>query len=465
MNKPEDVERLLVDLSAKDGTPHQICLDKELRPILTDLVKLGPGNEKHPSVIQLFNWLVDPHHTGEEFTYVIGPLAKNVYNLVHCPYLGKVAAEALAVRCPVLAGFWEQAVWLLISLNSSYSKDVYGAASDQLSFWIIYVIGDPDICPNPYLRYELMILILIMVNFNTYNLEHGFESVISAFSSLKLYNIDYLSEMSVWEFHRMGFYEITQILEKLAEDDHLRFFGDLLSEALLQGKDANLSVLLHDVACNSAINSNRHRKPRTISFLSFDVAVNSAVNPNRYREPRTLQGLTALVVTIAEYAKLHHKIFQNEDFNWQSMLSSTEAISHTLFVLISNFGASCRTPQVVGLTASCIMDVMDLVISVNAYFLQYMDDIEAVINSLQTSCTNLNQVLIILKEDGPFPVIGSAVGLAIIHKNYDRLDALRSIFSEYKIFQFFSEITSLVQYAKYMQPYDDMPSLVTANTH
>ena len=62
---------------------------------------LESGNDQHPAIRQLFNWLVDPDRTGEEFTYVIGELADNVAYDVRDEgedhmYLCITAARALA---------------------------------------------------------------------------------------------------------------------------------------------------------------------------------------------------------------------------------------------------------------------------------------------------------------------------------------------------------------------------------
>ena len=79
-------------------------------------------------------------------------------------YLGLVAAEALALRNPVLVGPWEEAAWFVVWLNNEYSKEYnYGYASDILSEWIIRIIGDPVLCPNNTLRLGFMNMFSRMV--------------------------------------------------------------------------------------------------------------------------------------------------------------------------------------------------------------------------------------------------------------------------------------------------------------
>ena len=101
-------------------------LNKELMPILAELFTLNPTNKDHPAFQSTFNWLVDPQRTGEEFSYVIGPLHQYVYDAM-CEnsdaYFNKnsydnigmvAAAEAIAIKCPVLEGPWEHAGWILV---------------------------------------------------------------------------------------------------------------------------------------------------------------------------------------------------------------------------------------------------------------------------------------------------------------------------------------------------------------
>ena len=108
-------------------------------------MELESGNDQHPAVNQLFNWLV-------QFNYVIGELAQAVAyevddeGLYHM-YLCTTAAQALAMKCPVLEGAWEQAAWTLLIITRSWH--IGTISCDHLSSWIIYVITDPDICPNP----------------------------------------------------------------------------------------------------------------------------------------------------------------------------------------------------------------------------------------------------------------------------------------------------------------------------
>ena len=128
-------------LSASVGAPSMAHIDREFIPLIAEVTTLGPGNDQHPTVRHLFNWLVDPQRTAEEFNYVIGPLQNHVYDIMdeHFPdylyglgnrniYAGKIAAEALAKRVQVLTGEWDTAGWFVSCLN----YDSFSDASEQL---------------------------------------------------------------------------------------------------------------------------------------------------------------------------------------------------------------------------------------------------------------------------------------------------------------------------------------------
>ncbi|CAL4187303.1 unnamed protein product, partial [Meganyctiphanes norvegica] len=85
------------------------------------------------------------------------------------------AAEALAVKCPILEGSWEYAAWMVVFIVESHEL------SGIVSNWIIKVIGNADICPNAHLRLELMSL-LSKAKIDIHNQTQAVEAVMSACS-------------------------------------------------------------------------------------------------------------------------------------------------------------------------------------------------------------------------------------------------------------------------------------------
>ena len=101
--------------------------------------------------------------------HVVGPLQEKVCQIMtqsfaryinhgsrgNLFYVAKAAIMALYARCTTLKGEWETVAWLLLHIFKSYDawdKDFYWPFSEKLSSWIIHVVSDHDIGPNPYLR-------------------------------------------------------------------------------------------------------------------------------------------------------------------------------------------------------------------------------------------------------------------------------------------------------------------------
>ena len=163
-------------------------VDRELTPIIAemlrletdkDMLHLGTGNNLHPVVSQLSKWLQNPHRTGKEFTSIIEDLACKVMGKRYSSiwiYLVKVAAEFLVAKCPKLEGSWEEAAWLLLYISQGYVGEKYGFDCHKLSLWIIHVISDPNICPNPCLRNEIINIVLNMVKIKACSRRQRMES-------------------------------------------------------------------------------------------------------------------------------------------------------------------------------------------------------------------------------------------------------------------------------------------------
>jgi len=195
-----------------------------LQPILAELITIKPEKHAyHPTVRKLFNLLVAPEPTGEEFLYVTGPLQCYALSVMekyftHCisitwngipaKHTAKIAAEAMAVICPVLEGPWELSAWVLVNESGWITSD-YGRYSDTLTCWIFNVISNPILCPNPYLRYELLILISTRIKIKYYKTlqPQAIESVLFACAYLSK---DYLiqSNPCYENYHNMDLLEL-----------------------------------------------------------------------------------------------------------------------------------------------------------------------------------------------------------------------------------------------------------------
>ena len=344
MITPEEVKTLYESMYARVGTPSAVKIDKEMSPILAEILTLKQGIKKLPALNQLYSWLVDPARTGLQFFYVIGPLVKSVMNHQSVGYtednyfgfihLFKIAAEALVFKCPVLEGPWELAAWILVKDSARVRTDDSAVISTQFKTWIISVIGDPDLCPNYNLRIELISLLYKITN-NALVIRYQqqiLESVLSACSSLTL---DYLISEQRNEFQHIQLYHIEQLLITMRK--YMKYYDRKLSQQLLDGKALRMSSI-HNVTSNYTVDQIRNI------------------------EPNALYGITAMLKIISRSARISLKTFTEDDYDWNMLLDEIDSNASTLDSFLTKIKNSCQTDQLVSLTASCIMDVLEIVI-------------------------------------------------------------------------------------------------------
>ena len=312
--------------------------DRQVTPILAEMYALGTRS----SFEELFNWMVEPQRTADEFTYAMGPLNLKVHNIMRnhfsiymrnrffCPNLSQVAAEALAVKSSILEDPRERTTWLflLTKLSGSYY------ASDRFCTWIINVIGDPEFCPDSFLRIELLIVFYHITNKEIFKHPKILESVLSACSSFN---------------------------HKYIQDKNLLCIASVLSDIV----DAK-----YDVKFDEALAANLHdTKASLLSAVVRDFACRSTVNPNRYSHPVAFYGITALLKNIGERARKELRRYRERrperQNDWHTLLTTNLDLTWALRSLICNVKKSCRTPQLVNLTASSIVDILELVFVVN----------------------------------------------------------------------------------------------------
>ncbi|CAL4082435.1 unnamed protein product, partial [Meganyctiphanes norvegica] len=405
----ENRYQIVSSLSVPVGTPAMSEIDRELTPIIAELATLEPGDDQHPTASQLFDWLVDPQRTADEFSYAIGPLEHHAYGIMEnnfkqylfyehmgCSvYVGKVAAEALAARSPILEGPWEKAAWFVIRLNHGYHPDDFGFASDRFSIWIINVLANAHICPNAYLRFELIYLFHMMVDTAKTIRSQALEAVVSACSTL---NVDYLSWSDKYGY--TGFFNINRIT-----------LTDIFEKFTITG-DCPFDNKLADIL------------KKDVSSRLWQLAYNHSIHPIRYTEPVELQSLTALLNITSQFVQEDLNDFkeygidqgQHRDINDLGV----EEYSRTLSALMSNFKITLQTPQLMEATSSCIMDVVEFVMLVNRARVAERGPLYF------QSVINISDALEVLTcGDSSVTVATSPIGRDIIRKYSERLQGLR----------------------------------------
>ena len=358
---------------------------------------------------------MDPQHTGKEFTFAIGKVAwimdDDFECGVPCWYLGRVVAEAMAVKNPVLEGSWEIALWLLIYTNRYYSVGKCGVLSDHLSAWIIHTIGDSTICPNPWLRIEMMTLLLKMVDINASNQMQAMESILSACSyfSIEYMSVDLVTfyqtraikcvlsgrllERIDLELYRIKLTDMAKILTMFKQVGHLPTFDFILSNKLLDVKVLRSSAILHDVGY---------------------IHANTSIG---YTQPSELYGLIALFQNIAgtmQHLKQNVIYYVNTTVAGIRFPTDLKHISYVLYKLYIKFKASCQTPQLVHLASSCIMSLVELVITVNAQRIDSRVSLHTVLGILEN----------LFDSDSDKGRIPTAVALYMSQQYQQRIDVI-----------------------------------------
>ncbi|CAL4227521.1 unnamed protein product [Meganyctiphanes norvegica] len=327
------------------GTPAMEEIDTELAPILRYLIILGPKYEQPQKYRNFVEWFLHPNRTANQFNYVVGPLRHDVFMEVQmsCDDISEypralclAAAEALAVRCPVLVGSWEYAAWMVVRIVQSYDL------GDIVSNWIIKVIGNADICPNANLRMELMSL-LSKAEIDIHNQTQAVEAVMSACSAL---NNDYLESSLYGEFSILTFSRLTEVFERIMGIDILS--DDVIGNGCLLDFGAKLANQLEYV------------NNMWLSRPLYDVSCQYGMNPYKYTEPRELYSLIALLETINGCVQLKLKDSGESNFLY---FERSDTAYDMFNILIKNFTACFQMPQLTNPTAKLVMGSIELLLS------------------------------------------------------------------------------------------------------
>ncbi|CAL4120406.1 unnamed protein product [Meganyctiphanes norvegica] len=417
---PVDFDDLIEQVQASMDETTVEKLNIEIRPVLENLSVSEPGENRETAVSQLSVWLNDTKRTGEEFSYVVGPLGVQVCdymtgNIIFYELVYEVA-EALAVKCPVLEGPWEHAAWFIIHLKNTLVLD-FGTVSKDLSEWIIGMMGHSGMCPSPYLRQEFLKIFDIEVCVDINNQTQAFESVMFACSSLEL--VQMKKFICFEDYHCcINLNSIFGALKKLNKDEYLQGFDQQLSDKLL----IQISVNIKDVSCIYGLNPIRNTYIYEINII------------------------TALFETISEYVQQElMKLLEIRDDPAYQM-DNIDDISKALLILITCFKKSCQTPQLANITAMCIIDVVEVTL---LFYIAMMSLGSQRVNpDFDPECLfNTDQLLGKLSDTDDNLVL-TCVGQTINQKYQGRLSNLRQQLGNHNIGKF-SMICSLLYHCNY----------------
>ena len=358
-------------------------IHKQITPILKDLMLLRPEtsqeleNIKHPSAKNLFEWLLNPHCSVREFIYIIGELKWSVLEFMKNQFIqcaldeycyatiDIISAEVLAMKCTIIEGEWEELCWILVKENGIPFGYGYGTvkapASKRLSDWILQIVQEPSLCPNPHLRFEL-IKLLSMVEFNQIQ---TIEAMLSACSTI---NSNYLMKSKLWTDNPgMNLISITCFYP---EKECVLTFDEKISEQVMNAKVSSLYNIIHDVT---------HKY---------------AINIKSYTQPIAIQGISVLLKNVNNRALAEYKDLYDVNKPLDDIISSIEDTCVILVGILSIFPKCCQSPHLIELTAKNIMLVMELAIIISRSEIYSLENIENLLKKLCNENNNTDMGLI-----------------------------------------------------------------------
>lgn len=352
-------------------------LDLLLTPILMERVTLEPGNNQHPIVQQLFNWLVDPENTYvvgpqlfnwlvnpennvkqftyavgrqlfnwlvnpentiEQFTYVVGPLETRIDEIMEqnfetficellplynkCSlYLTKVALEALAHKNPILKGAWKPAIFSVIEIARQYNFT--GSVSKNLIEWVVRMGSDTQRCQNAFLRIEFLNILPLLIDVQG---DSGdvyrpvvLDALMSGLSQNNLPIFDNNEDICLYIDC------ISQVLASFARD------WDIKTE--LKILTLHRCTVLHDVT---------HK---------------SRLRPIRYTEPIEVQILISLFNNVAKHARIGLQQFKMTRQYPESLIVLSKVVHRT----ITSFPLTCQMQRLLPVATLSIMALLESV--------------------------------------------------------------------------------------------------------
>ena len=352
-------------------------LDRMLMPLIAQVMTLKPGNDNHPYVSRLCKWLSKPQVNVDMFLYVVGRLHSRVFHLMHdykyfkreqvieefCNIVGwhpdvdipmlfekyteeggayvfRAAAEAMAIRDPVLEDRWVKVAYTLCrQLSGSYNKK-FGFCSNRFSNWIIRVIGDSKLCPSTDLREQLILLYKTIVQIHNGNRAKALTSLMFVFSSL-----DRQHEMFS-SFDTIQTQDVIDLLMLFTNDSYPNEIN---------------SQYLHKYGLNVANSLKGFRYMRQ-DYLLSNITENSCKTiMKNTKKPKELNALVALLKYVCEEARMEYKQFLNGIDNYYNIWNVRDA-SKALVFLVRSFKTALQDPLLLNVAVESIMDVMEATI-------------------------------------------------------------------------------------------------------
>ena len=311
-------------------------IDKELNPVLDRLMSTQPDFTNYQDVEYLCKWLTQPTRRVEEFRYVLRDMFADFKMEYGCDsstiYTAKTITEALAIRCPILEGSWAMVVWHLINEFEKHRQvnlAIYGSSSSILSTWIIQVVGETDLCPDPELRLNMLLLFRTFVKIDHTNYKQALKSLLSLCPLLDQQGDTNNEPLTA---------DIIDCLKLFMEGKYLQHFSLDLAQKLRQYRNMRKAILHHDFTQDYSIGL------KTIS------------------QPRDPLSIIALLRWASGKTLREYNAFQN-DPNYEVNLSNILS-PYRLSFLLKSFRPVLQEPELINITSDVVMDVIEAMVMV-----------------------------------------------------------------------------------------------------
>lgn len=150
--------------------------------------------------------------------------------------LGILCALVLSSRMMRIRGLWEEVLWKIVSLVDFWRHDNTGVnicsslESTTLKFWTLTMFTDTELCPNPYLRLEMLRIIGTWPQSYFDDVASGMQAAAGLVNTCIYMDPDHLIPNK--SFKSLFLY-LTRVLQKLGKYGHL---GSVTAAAVDQVK-------------------------------------------------------------------------------------------------------------------------------------------------------------------------------------------------------------------------------------
>ena len=145
----------------------------------------------------------------------------------------------------------------MINTNITELKD---ALSELVVSWLIEMIGDSDLCPNLYLKMNLMNMLRMVVDLSESYGIPALEAVLSACS----HECSNLTK----DHKYASFCIIKEDMKIFSKYKYCSLYDEQLAARLKKVKSSRINAIVHDVAYCNAVNTCRETSPRKYCLSS-----------------------------------------------------------------------------------------------------------------------------------------------------------------------------------------------------